>query len=270
MVSNKISFVKMHGLGNDFVIIDQQFIAKQKRIETDFIRKIANRKLGIGCDQLIIYQKLADRVIMQIYNQDGSSALACGNATRCLMRLLYDQFNLVKTIIEVQGRLVEAKYYDAQNIEINMGQVSFTADWIPKNANLWSLAGRYMIEPKELICVDVANPHLVIFTKMSEKDRYIIGKAMQASELFPQGINVNFAVIEQQEINLKVWERGVGFTYACGSGAVASFAAANRLGFAGEKALIHFELGSLKMQKKGEHILMSGAAEYVFEGNYFL
>lgn len=268
-MSIKIPFVKMQGLGNDFVIIEQKFIPKHL-FSKEFVKNIADRRIGIGCDQLIIYQTNIDETLMHIYNQDGSSALACGNATRCLMRLLFDESGISETIINIQGRLISARYIDVHHIEINMGEVDFSASWMPQNTDLWTLAARYMIEPKELVCVDVANPHLVIFTKISEQDQYVIGRDMQNNELFPNGINVNFATIAQQEINLRVWERGVGFTYACGSGAVASFAGANRLGFIAEKAIVNFQLGSLQMNKVDKQIFMVGGARYVFKGNYLI
>src|SRR5690606_3944559 len=135
-------------------------------------------------------------------------------------------------------------------------------------ADLWTLAERYMIEPIEMICVYVANPHFVIFSKLSQKDMGIIGRDFQENELFQDGVNVNFAKVDDDKIHLKVWDRGAGFTYACGSGAIATFAAANKLGFFGDEGDIVFELGSLNMQKQNNSILMTGPASYVFTGEY--
>ena len=109
---------------------------------------------------------------------------------------------------------------------------------------------------------------MVIFSKLSDQDREIIGQNFQNIDIFKDGVNVNFASVDDDKIYLQVWERGVGFTCACGSGAVASFAAANRLGFSGERAEIIFDSGSLNMQKNGENILMSGPASYVFSGDF--
>ena len=261
----------MHGLGNDFVIINENYMPKNCDVKS-FVQEISDRELGVGCDQFIVYQQSSpDKINMSIYNQDGSGAKACGNASRCLTRLLFDQVGSKNIRLDVNGRVVSGKYIDEDTIKVDMGPPSFESNWMPDSADLWSLAERYMIEPKEnMICVDVANPHLVIFSKLSKKDMGIIGSNFQDNELFPDGVNVNFARIDNDinKIHLKVWERGVGFTYACGSGAIATFAAANKLGFVGNEVEIAFKLGSLNMQKQNDSVLMSGPARYVFTGDY--
>ena len=266
-MSQKIPFVKMHGLGNDFVIIDKNHMPKNIDIQS-FVQNIADRALGIGCDQFITYKQESDKVIMEIYNQDGSKAKACGNASRCLTRLLFDQIEEKDLKLDVDGRVVVGQYIDKETIQVDMGSPSFEKSWMPSEASLWALAERYMIEPKEMLCVDVANPHLVIFSKLSEKDMSIIGNDFQNNKLFPDGINISFAKIVDDQIHLKVWERGAGFTYACGSGAIATFAAANKLGFAGDETEIVFKLGSLRMKKQEDSVVMSGTASYVFTGEY--
>jgi diaminopimelate epimerase len=185
-----------------------------------------------------------------------------------LARLLFDQTGVEDIKLDVSGRIVTGQYIDKNTIKVDMGQPVFEAAWMPASADLWPFAERYMIEPKEMLCVDIGNPHLVIFSKLSDKDMGILGKSFQDNELFPDGVNVNFARIVDDKINLKVWERGAGFTYACGSGAIATFAAANRLGFAGDKAEIIFKLGSLHMQKAKDSVMMSGPDSYVFSGEY--
>lgn len=264
----KIPFVKMHGLGNDFVIIAEKDLPKSIDIKA-FVMLVADRRYGIGCDQFITYRHDdALNVQMGIYNQDGSKALACGNASRCLSRLVFDLTKEKKITLHVGARKVLCEYISKDEIKVDMGAASFAADWMPEESALWQLAERHSIEPKEMLCVDVANPHLVIFSKLSDQDREIIGQNFQNIDLFKDGVNVNFASVDDDKIYLQVWERGVGFTCACGSGAVASFAAANRLGFSGDKAEIIFDSGSLKMQKNGENILMSGPASYVFSGDF--
>jgi diaminopimelate epimerase len=266
-MSQKIPFVKMHGLGNDFVIIDEKHMPTSIDIQS-FVQDIADRELGVGCDQFIIYKQESDKVIMAIYNQDGSKAKACGNASRCLTRLLFDHNGEKDLKLDVDGRIVVGQYIDKDAIQVDMGSPSFEKEWMPSEADLWALAERYMIEPKEMLCVDVANPHLVIFSKLSEKDMSIIGNDFQNNELFPDGVNVSFVKVVDDKIHLKVCERGAGFTYACGSGAIATFAAANKLGFAGDESEIVFKLGSLRMQKQTDSVLMSGSASYVFTGEY--
>lgn len=266
-MANKIPFIKMHGLGNDFVIIKAPLPANIKDVK-DFVINISDRKIGIGCDQFITYAKDGKSVLMNIFNQDGSYAKACGNASRCLSRLMFDEYGLKDIVLKIGDKEIEAQYADAKNITVNMGAARFSAPWIPKQEDLWQLALGYNIEPKEVLCVDVGNPHFVIFAKLSDKDKKIIGKNLQQHPLFPGGVNVNFAEMNDDTINLKVWERGAGFTMACGSGASASFAAANKLGFVEKEANVAFKLGSLKMTKKGDQILMTGPAAYVFAGEY--
>ena len=263
-----IPFVKMHGLGNDFVFMEKKYLSKIRNI-SDFASKVSNRRRGIGCDQFITYSNSRESDIeMSIYNQDGSKALACGNASRCLARLMFDKNGYNQTTLNIDSRIVQCNYLNKDEIKVNMGEVSFDEPWMPKQTDLWELAKRHLIEPKEMICVDVANPHLVIFTKLSDQDKKVIGQNFQNNDLFKDGINVNFATIEDSKIYLKVWERGAGFTYACGSGAIATFAAANKLGFASDKVEVLFELGSLLMQKEKQNINMIGSATYIYSGSY--
>ena len=264
----KIPFVKMHGLGNDFVIISEEQLPVRCDIQ-DLASMIADRRLGVGYDQFIIYNdSQADHVRMRIYNQDGSRARACGNASRCLSRLIFDKHAIENITLDIDGRIVLCKYFSENQIKVDMGPVGFDEDWMPNLAAVWDLAWCHLIEPKEMMCVDVANRHLVIFSKLPDQNRKIIGRNFQNIDLFPDGINVNFATIEDNKIYLKVWERGAQFTYSCGSGAVATFAAANRLGFVGNKAEVVFSIGSLNMHKTAENISMCGPADYVFTGDF--
>jgi diaminopimelate epimerase len=155
-----------------------------------------------------------------------------------------------------------------------MGAPSFTENWMPDD-KLFELAEKYNISRKEIICVDMGNPHLVIFSKLSTKDMNTFVKLFVKSTLFNDGVNVNFVQIKNNEINLKVYERGTGFTLACGSGACASYAAARKLGHIDTRSnttsIVNFEKGSLKMKVSLEgEIIMRGAADYVFSGEYYL
>lgn len=264
----KIAFNKMHGLGNDFVIVQMKDVPEA--IDRQQLAKImSDRRLGVGCDQFILWGGEGDEIQMQIFNVDGSSAMACGNATRCLSRLLYHKHNKTKINIDVSGRKVSCQYHNDCSISVDMGAVSFQAGWMPDSSALWSIAQQYNLEPKELICVDVGNPHLVIFSPMSAADRKVAGKHLQQSEAFPDGVNVGFAEIDGDSIKLQVWERGAGFTHACGSAAIACFSAANRLNYIQDKADVKFELGSLSMTKDGDHIIMNGPAEHIFSGEFY-
>lgn len=265
----KITFIKMHGLGNDFIFVKNLLLSEIKDIKS-FVLNISDRQIGIGCDQFVTYTKYDHFVSMNIFNQDGSRAESCGNASRCLSLLMFDLYQIRELTIYIEHKKITSTYQDINNITVNMGIASFSARWMPTQENLWKLAEKYRLEPKEMICVDIGNPHLVIFTKLSYKDKKIIGRSLESHNLFRNSVNVNFAEVKGDKIILQVWERGTGFTMSCGSGASASFAAANKLGFVNQKAKVSFSLGNLKMQKENYQILMTGPASYVCTGEYYL
>lgn len=271
---NNIKFVKMHGLGNDFVIIDKKDLPQNCNIK-QLSKIVSNRHIGIGCDQFIVYDHCQDYYEMQIYNQDGSEAKACGNASRCLAKLLHEKFGkkniTIKTISRTYNAGISDYVYDTQTqYMVNMGAVSFAESWMPSEQKLWEFAVNYAIQPKEMICADVGNPHLIIFSPLSHEDKEIIGSKLQNSELFPNGVNVNFASVTDK-IYLEVFERGTGFTLACGSGACASFAAASRLGFVENYANVVFKLGELKMSfDEYKSVVMTGPATLVAAGDFVL
>ncbi len=259
----------MHGLGNDFIMLNQQDLPKDYDLSNLAIA-ICNRRTAIGCDQLIIYDKEESNCYsMTIYNQDGSLAKMCGNAARCLAKLLCLKHEQQQITLKLADRKIACQILDNDKISVNMGKPSFSAPWMPSADKIWSLAERYQIEPKEIICVDMGNPHLVIFSLLSEHDKELIGGKLQNSPLFPDGVNVNFASIQDSKIHLLVWERGTGFTLACGSGACASFVAAVKLGFISSPATIIFKHGSLLMQQLDEDIIMQGPASLVATGEFF-
>jgi diaminopimelate epimerase len=257
----------MHGLGNDFIFVATQGLPSDVPINI-LANQISDRRFGVGCDQFILYTYQQDKTKMYIYNQDGSYAKVCGNASRCLARLLFDQKSETKTILDCDGRMILCHYFNENEIQVNMGQANFHADWMPSDDILWQVAKNFTIDPKEMICVDVGNPHIVIFANLSDQDRPVIGELFQKTNFFKDGVNVNFAKIIDNKIRLKVWERGTGFTLACGSGACATYAAAHKLGFVDEDSEVIFDYGSLKMKFQKDDILMNGRADYVFKGEY--
>lgn len=260
-----VNFTKMHGLGNDFVIIHQDELPKNYDLQNLSI-KVANRHTGIGCDQVIFYQKKTDYYEMVIYNQDGSSAKLCGNASRCLAKLIYMNTSEQEIKLKVGSKELLCKVLSENEISVNVGVVEFNKGWMPAVETMWPIAELYMINLKEIICADVGNPHLVIFSNVSDQDKEIVGEKLQ--DIFPDGVNVNFASVRNNKIYLSVWERGAGLTLACGSGACASFASAIKLGFITGDCEVVFKLGSLKMSKNGEEIIMTGAASLVAYGEF--
>lgn len=257
----------MHGLGNDFVIVKRTPYLTRIN-EKDLAVAISNRRTGVGCDQFIIYDDNTgeqNTYNMSIYNSDGSSAEACGNGTRCLVKLI----GLENIKIKIFNRILEARNLPGVDVCVNMGSVSFNENWMPGEEILWEIAAHYKLEPKEVVCADIGNPHLVIFNSdLAYKDTELLGKVLEKHPAFVNGVNVNFARIVGNDIELKVWERGDGFTLACGSGACVTFASAKKLGFVNSKAKVRFSLGCLNMNMENNSIFMTGPAIIVASGNY--
>jgi len=270
----KIKFTKMHGLGNDFVMVDG-YELESLPIESiqDFARNISNRYTGLGCDQFIIYKQHENYWSMSIYNNDGSKAMACGNGTRCLARLIHTITNETNIVIKVGDKLLSCVVNSLYDISVNMGPVSFTGDWILPEDKILMLAKNYNLNPREIICADIGNPHLIIFSQgLTDDDKKLLGAKLSVVELFPEGVNVNFAQLQNNNILLQVWERGVGFTLACGSGTCASFAAACLLGYIDETkdCKVIFKLGSLSLKFNATRdVILSGPTEVVARGEYY-
>jgi len=262
-----LPFVKMHGLGNDFVIVEKQNLSTKLDI-SQLAKKIACPHTGIGADQFIVYETDGKRVDMFIYNQDGSAAQACGNASRCLTSLINRKLGFKDITLNVLGREISCKI-EGDQVSVNMGKVSFDEKWMLPEEKRWLIAQRYSLEFKEIICVDIGNPHLIIFSNLSEQDMQIIGEQLQHDEFFENGVNVNFANIKDDKIRLRVWERGTGLTLACGSGACASFAASRKLGFVGNAAVVAFELGDLTIKQQADNIIMTGPTSFIAEGIFY-
>jgi diaminopimelate epimerase len=261
----KINFTKMHGLGNDFLFIQKNDLAHIKDIKK-FVEKYSDRRIGIGCDQLILYENNNLITNMYIYNSDGSEAKACGNATRCLAYMNFLENNQRNLTIKAGERFLDCIVEQDGEISVNMGKVIFDADWMPDRHILSSKISDYL-SSDSYICADVGNPHLVIIDNdLSYEDMNIIGRIFEKSEIFPEGVNVNFVKINSDDITLKVWERGVGFSYACGSGACASFASCIRLGYLSDRAYVKFQLGKLDMRILNDDVIMKGSATLVARG----
>lgn len=267
-MTNKLHFTKMHGLGNDFIFIKKDDIDSYD--PSYLAKKYSDRHISIGCDQFILYEVFKDYVQMDIYNSDGSTALACGNATRCLAALLCKERDNSEIEIRVGERRLNCSVDSSGIVSVNMGEANFNSPWIPEYNLLSNELSQYLSTSAEFCCVDMGNPHLVIIDQnLQEEDMGLLGPRLEKSNLFPGGVNVNFVKLDGDTIKLKVWERGVGFTYACGSGACASFAVCNKLGFLSKHAEVKFLLGSLYMEMENDRVKMSGKVSLVAEGVLF-
>jgi diaminopimelate epimerase len=259
-----IRFSKMHGLGNDFVVIDAR--AQSAAIGPDEARAVADRHLGIGCDQVIVIapSPRAD-VAMRIWNADGSEVSACGNATRCVAALLDRPCS-----IETAAGVLHASPGDG-GATVNMGQPRFNWSQIPLADPMDTRAlpiGWEMLERPA--AVSMGNPHLVFFVEsVAAVPLARLGPVIEADPLFPERINVNIAeVLGPDRLRMRTWERGAGLTRACGTGACATFAAARRTGrIKADAALIDLPGGRLDLRQGADGaIWMSGPATLVFTG----
>ena len=252
----------MHGLGNDFVIFD----ARETPLEMDeaTVRAVADRRLGIGCDQLILIEP-SDRadVRMRIWNADGGEVEACGNAARCVALLVGGESS-----IETAGGVIRGSANGAA-ATIDMGAPRFGWDEIPlayaMDTERMPVGWEDLEEPA---AVNVGNPHIIFFVDDSAAvDLSRLGPLIENDPLFPQRINVNVASIADGAVRLRVWERGAGLTLACGTGACATAVAAIRRRLLSSPAEVRLPGGSLTIEwAPGGTIRMSGAATHAFAG----
>lgn len=252
----------MHGLGNDFVVIDAR--AQDVEITEARARAIADRHRGIGCDQLILLQPSdsAD-VRMRIFNADGSEVGQCGNALRCVAAL-----TKVRRI-ETAGGLVEAAP-DVAGITVDMGAPRFGWEEIPLDYALDTASVPVGWDGlAQGAAVNVGNPHIIFFvTDLDDVDLERLGPEIEQDSLFPERINVNVAqVTDAAGLKLRVWERGAGLTQACGTGACATAVAAIRRGLVQSPVTVALPGGTLTIAwAPGESIRMTGPATHVFSG----
>ncbi len=266
------SFLKMHGLGNDFVVLDAR--SGGFLLNPVDIRKIADRRLGAGCDQLLVIEKSAKAdAFMRIYNADGSEAQQCGNGTRCVADLVMAETGENDVTIETRAGLLKCHRVPG-GVAIDMGEPTFDWQKIPLSEERDTLhLGLKMGALSDPVALSVGNPHVVFFVPdVAKISLSTLGPKIETYFLFPERVNVNIAEVRSKnEIRLRVWERGTGITLACGTGACATLVAAKRRGLTEPMATILMDGGKLAVEwdKRGRMIL-SGPAETVFEGRISL
>ena len=286
----KMPFVKMHGLGNDFAVIDLRGGAGVGASAKDAAgpavangaltdisdaqaRAIADRRTGVGCDQVILLekprQKLAD-VYMRIRNADGSEVEACGNGARCVAALVMAETGRKHVVIESVVGLLDAEAAPDGRISVDMGPARL--DWreIPIAKPLDTLHLGIELGPlSDPVGVNIGNPHAVFFVPDAEAvDVAALGPVLERHPLFPEKANIEVAtVLSPTRIRMRVWERGVGITRACGTGACATLVAAHRRKLTGRKATIQLDGGDLEIEWLADnHVRMTGPAEISFTG----
>ena len=257
----KRRFDKMHGLGNDFVIVD----ARQQPFDVrpTLAKAIADRRTGVGCDQLIVLEPSGTADLrMRIWNSDGGEVGACGNATRCVVQLTGAKR------IDSHGGLLEGQSLGAE-VEVTLQEPRFGWDQIPlafpMDTGSLPMAWDGLGHP---FAVNVGNPHLVFFVADTEKVPLAeLGPRIENDPVFPERINVNIATLVDNALNLRTFERGAGETLACGTGACATAVAAIVTKRVQSPVLVHMAGGRLTVEwAPGKPIRMRGAATHVFSG----
>lgn len=255
-------FHKMHGLGNDFVVLDGR---DEPIAMTNLLAKaLSDRHTGIGCDQLIVLSKSAEADLrMDIWNADGSGAEACGNAFRCVVKLAGAR------TIETEGGIVEGSP-SADAVEVTLPAPTFAWDQIPlaypMDTAALPMAWEELQHP---MAVNVGNPHLIFFANSIDEDRIrTLGPGIENDPVFPERINVNVVKVEDDgSLTLRTWERGAGLTLACGTGACATAVAAIRQKKVMSPVTIHMKGGELSIDwAESQPIRMRGPAIHVFTG----
>jgi diaminopimelate epimerase len=266
-----LPFQKMHGLGNDFVVID----ARDRAVPLSLSQRqwIADRRRGIGCDQLIVLEPPRDRladVFMRIHNPDGGEAGACGNATRCIAAKVMAEKNARHAIVETISGLLDTEAVDGNKVAVDMGVVKL--DWreIPLSEACDTLHLPLSLGPlSDPVGVNVGNPHAVFFVPNAEAiDLTSLGPVLERHKLFPERANIEVAqIISPERMRMRVWERGAGITQACGSGACATLVAAARRKLTGRSATIVLDGGELLIEWLADnHVRMTGAWAESFRG----
>ena len=270
-----MKFTKMHGLGNDFVVIDA--VTQNVRITASMVRRLADRKTGIGCDQVLVIEPPSAVDIdfnYRIFNCDGAEVEQCGNGARCLARFVHDRQLTGKKSIQVQtsNRVMTLNLINKNLVAVDMGVPELDPPAIPFQAT--EAASLYDInvngQVQRIAAVSMGNPHAVLtVADINTATVAELGAALESHERFPNRVNVGFMqIVDRSEIKLRVFERGVGETDACGSGACAAAVAAIQQELVDSPVTVHLTRGPLKIDWKGSGspLIMSGPAKTVFHG----
>ena len=270
-----LKFSKMHGLGNDFIVIDA--INQDFKPEPEQIRAWARRNTGIGFDQLLIVEKAESEQAAfkyRIFNADGGEIEHCGNGARCFARFVQQQkLTDLKVIpVETSGGLIQLEILDDNRVRVNMGVPQFEPRLIPLDTDVQTDQYSLDIDGRTIrfSALAIGNPHIVTQVDDVElAEVETIGAILECHPFFPQRMNVGFMqVIDPGNFRLRVFERGVGETRACGTGACAALVAGQRLDLLGQQATAHLRGGELKLEWQGgvNPVMMTGETAMVFEG----
>ncbi|QTR51759.1 diaminopimelate epimerase [Candidatus Thiothrix anitrata] len=275
MADGELFFTKMHGIGNDFVVLDG--INQTVNLNAEQVRRIADRHFGVGCDQLLVVEAYAGEEAdfrYRIFNADGSEVEQCGNGARCFARFVYDQGLTQKTTIPVMtaSGLIVLNIQPNGQVMVNMGVPEFSPERIPfiseRQQTLYNreIAGEWV----SFSAVSMGNPHAVLqVTDVDTAPVGVLGLALEQHPSFPRRVNVGFMqVLGRDRIRLRVFERGSGETLACGTGACAAVVAGCIQGLLDTQVTVALPGGDLQIRWDGEGqpVWMTGPAETVFRG----
>lgn len=271
-------FSKYQAIGNDFIIIDD--LKKRLRLSPEHVIRLCDRHFGIGADGLILIRPSEkSSFAMAYYNADGSAAEMCGNGIRCLGKYVYDH-----SLTPKNDLLIETGAGDREisliregevvvEVRVDMGGPRFKRQEIPMLGDQDAEVINQALDIKEatlqITCLSIGNPHCVIFVENTENVGVgKVGPIIERLPVFPERTNVEFVqLVGPRELKVRVWERGVGETLACGTGACASVVASVRNNFSGRKVTVHLRGGDLKVEwSENNHVYLTGPAEEVFRG----
>jgi diaminopimelate epimerase len=272
-----VAFIKMHGLGNDFVVLDARHGALA--LDDAVVRRLGDRRRGVGFDQLLVLEPAQNPdadLFMRIYNPDGSESGACGNGTRCVAALALDESGREASVIETRRGLLHAHVAEQGRVTVDMGAALTAWDDVPLGEPCDTLSLDAVAEGplQSPTAIGMGNPHCVFFVPDAEAIALeTLGPKIEHHPLFPARTNVEVASLTGPDrLRLRVWERGVGITEACGSGACATAVAAVRRGLTGRQVSLDLDGGRLEIEwrERDGHVLMTGPVATSFAGEVSL
>lgn len=273
-----LRFSKMHGLGNDFMVVD--LVTQHFAFRPELVRQLSDRQFGIGFDQLLIVETPSNPEVdfrYRIFNADGSEVEQCGNGARCFARFVHDARLTAKNPIKVEtsSGIIELKIEEDGEVVVNMGRPNFNPSALPfsmeQQQERYELSAPLNEGSHEFTvgAVSMGNPHAVMLVD-DVHDALVnqLGPHVESHETFPKRVNAGFMSVKNRgELDLRVYERGAGWTLACGTGACAAMVVAHQWGLVDDEVQVHLPGGTLTIQWDGQgDVIMKGPAERVFEG----
>ena len=266
----EFKFLKAHGLGNDFVIFTEH---TNLNISKELVKFLSDRKKGVGCDLTVFLNKSENNysdLVARFFNKDGSEAEVCGNALRCIGNYYFKKFNKKNVTVETNSGLIDVEKNISEKISVDLGKPNISWDKIPIKIDVDTQNLDFDFDYlKGGFAVNVGNPHVIFFVdNLNESELKKDSEKIIKTNFFPNGVNVSIVkVLSRSKVNILTYERGVGITDACGSGAGASVFASNKLNFCDKNVEVSMAGGNLFVEiTRDEHILTIGEAKDVFVG----